>query len=115
MKHNIQRFWYPCLFIGIGIVAGLLPSEADGAALATVPNSGWMILSIWMIGYGVGVLIGMAYEKKVMHGNVPSVKEGNDGNDIERSYCLICRRELMTEAGHICPSCANKVLCAECG
>ena len=31
------------------------------------------------------------------------------GCDIERAYCMSCRREIMTEAGHICPSCANKV------
>ena len=108
MKSIVRRFWYPCLFIGIGLVAGLLPSEADGAALAIVPHSEWMILSIWALGHGVGAFVGMAVE--AMRGNVPSVKEGNDGNDIERDYCLICRRELMTESGHICPSCANKTI-----
>ena len=80
MKHNIQRFWYPCLFIGIGIVVGPIPSEADGAALAAVPNSEWMILSICTISCGVGVFIGMAIEA-MWQGNVPSVKEDNDGND----------------------------------
>jgi len=24
-----------------------------------------------------------------------------------RDYCLGCRRELMTESGHVCPSCAD--------
>lgn len=54
----VRRFWYPCLCIGIGVVAGHVPSEADGAALATVPHSGWMILSMCMISYGAGVLVG---------------------------------------------------------
>ena len=26
----------------------------------------------------------------------------------DREYCLICRREMMTESGHVCSSCANK-------
>jgi len=28
--------------------------------------------------------------------------------DIERSYCLGCRREIPTESGHVCPSCATR-------
>ena len=80
MKHNIQRFWYPFLFIGMGLAAGLIPSEADGVALATVPHNEWMILSIWALGLGVGTFIGMGIEA-MWQGNVPSVKEDNDGND----------------------------------
>ena len=40
---------------------------------------------------------------------VPSMAIGVKGCDIERSYCLICRREIMTESGHICPSCTNAI------
>jgi len=30
-----------------------------------------------------------------------------DGPVGDREYCLICRREIMTESGHVCSSCAN--------
>jgi len=63
MKHIVSRFWYPCLFIGMGLAAGLIPSVADGGALAIVPHSGWMIFSIWALSYGVGVFVGMTCEK----------------------------------------------------
>jgi len=33
--------------------------------------------------------------------------------DIERSYCLGCRREIPTESGHLCPSCAKKEVSGE--
>jgi|GEM_PF-895496 len=36
----------------------------------------------------------------------PHTLDGPVG-DIERAYCMICRREIMTESGHVCPSCAN--------
>jgi hypothetical protein len=26
---------------------------------------------------------------------------------IERAYCLICRKEIMTESGQVCPQCAE--------
>jgi len=30
--------------------------------------------------------------------------------NIERAYCLICRREIMTESGHVCPSCSDETV-----
>jgi len=41
--------------------------------------------------------------------DVPRTLDGHVG-DIERAYCLICRREMMTEAGHICPSCSDETV-----
>jgi len=36
----------------------------------------------------------------------PRTLDGHVG-DINRDYCLICRREIMTESGQVCSSCAN--------
>jgi len=33
--------------------------------------------------------------------------------DIDRDYCLICRREILTESGHVCSSCANMAICVK--
>ena len=30
-----------------------------------------------------------------------------DGHVGDREYSLICRREMMTESGHVCRECAN--------
>jgi len=31
-----------------------------------------------------------------------------DGPVGHREYCLGCRREVMTESGHLCPSCSGE-------
>jgi len=36
-----------------------------------------------------------------------AVRRTLDGPVGDRDYCLICRREIMTESGHVCTSCAN--------
>jgi len=38
-------------------------------------------------------------------------KETNElVGDTNRDYCLMCRREITTESGHVCTSCANAVV-----
>ena len=46
----------------------------------------------------------------VKHADKLIRREEKERDKIERSYCLICREEIMTESGQLCQDCVDKAV-----
>ena len=54
----VRRWLCPTGLLMAGTVCGFIPSSADGATLAGVPNIAWIILNICMVCYALGMIHG---------------------------------------------------------
>ena len=58
LKAIVRRFAGPVLLLLVAIACGHVPSEADGATLAGVPNIVWILLNVCLTCYAFGMIHG---------------------------------------------------------
>jgi len=55
MKKVPQLVFALCILV-VAMIIGLLPSYEDGCNLANVPNAGYMLLCVFLVGISSGII-----------------------------------------------------------